>query len=329
MKLFGCYLLSNKKNMVLPLIFFFFYFLSFALFQVSASVIIYSSLWCFTICFFYIIWDFYGFWKKHKKLRLIGKQKIFDIESLPESAHVLEQDYQNLIQLLIEERNHLELEKNDRYADMMDYYTVWVHQIKTPIASLYLKLQDEDSDFSRELKTQLQEIEQYVEMVLCYLRLDSESTDYVIRECDLDVIVKQEVKKLALQFIRKKICLEYEPLNCMVLTDEKWLAFVVGQVLSNAMKYTKEGSIRIVLEKPQTLCICDTGIGIAEEDLPRIFEKGFTGFNGRADKKASGIGLYLCKRICDNMGHKIMVESLVDKGTTVRISLEHKPLDVE
>ncbi len=109
-----------------------------------------------------------------------------------------------------------------------------------------------------------------------------------------------------------------------VLTDGKWLTFVIEQLLSNALKYTNTGSITIEQEYPMILCIRDTGIGIAPEDLPRVFEKSYTGYNGRTDKKASGIGLYLCKRICDNLGHHITIESSLESGTVARINLEHK-----
>ena len=162
-----------------------------------------------------------------------------------------------------------------------------------------------------------------------FLRLDSASTDYVIQEYDLDRIVKQAVKKYASQFINKKIQLRYHPLNTTVLTDEKWLLFVLEQVLSNALKYTPSGSVAIDLESPKTLCIRDTGIGIAPEDLPRVFEKGYTGYNGRSDKKASGIGLYLCRRICRNLGHTITANSSLESGTVIRIQLERKKVEFE
>ena len=138
-----------------------------------------------------------------------------------------------------------------------------------------LQLQGEDSESNRELLDELQRIEQYVEMVLTYLRLDAGATDYVLKQYDLDDILRQAVRKYASQFIRKKIRLVYEPLSCKVLTDEKWFLFVIEQVLSNALKYTRSGEISITLEAPKTLCIRDTGIGIAPEDLPRIFEMGF------------------------------------------------------
>lgn len=176
---------------------------------------------------------------------------------------------------------------------------------------------------------QLQSVEQYVEMVLGYLRLESPSSDYVIRNYLLDDIVRQAVRKYASQFIRRKLRLEYTPLNVSVITDEKWLLFVIEQVLSNALKYTRSGSVSITLEAPKTLCIRDTGIGIAPEDLPRVFEKGFTGCNGRTDKRATGIGLYLCRRILEKLGHTIAITSTVGEGTTVRIGLQQDALEVE
>ena len=194
---------------------------------------------------------------------------------------------------------------------------------------MHLLLQEADLPQARELQNELQRIEQYVEMVLCYLRLDSESSDYVIREYDVDDIVRQAVRKYANQFIRRKIRLVYEPLNCRVLTDEKWLLFVIEQVLTNALKYTRSGTISITLEPEKTLCIRDTGIGIAPEDLPRVFEKGFTGYNGRAQQRATGIGLYLCRRIMKKLGHSISIESRLREGTAVHLYLSCDKLEVE
>ena len=211
------------------------------------------------------------------------------------------------------------------YQELVEYYTVWAHQIKTPIAAMRLLLQDADTDEQRALLEQLQS----VEMVLGYLRLESPSSDYVIRNYALDDIVRQAVRKYASQFIRRRLRLEYTPLNVSVITDEKWLLFVIEQVLSNALKYTRSGSVSITLEAPKTLCIRDTGIGIAPEDLPRVFEKGFTGCNGRTDKRATGIGLYLCRRILEKLGHTIAITSTVGEGTTVRIGLQQDALEVE
>lgn len=267
--------------------------------------------------------------KKHRKLLELSGLSAALMEHLPDVKTADDADYQAVIQALRREENNLRTEMSVKYQDMCDYYTIWAHQIKTPIASMKLTLQNEDSQLSRQLSEELQRIEQYVSMVLAFLRLDSDVKDYVFREQDLDGIIKEAVRKLASQFIRKRIRLCYEPLRVSVLTDEKWLSFVVEQVLSNALKYTAEGSITIELEEPLTLCIRDTGIGIAPEDLPRVFEKSYTGYNGRSDKKASGIGLYLCRKICENLGHGISVRSSQDSGTTVRIRLDREKIETE
>ena len=141
--------------------------------------------------------------------------------------------------------------------------------------------------------------------------------------------MRPAVRKFAGEFIRRRLRLDYQPLDRTVVTDAKWLGFVVEQVLSNALKYTPEGSVSIYAEEPATLCIRDTGIGIAPEDLPRIFERSYTGYQGRADHRASGIGLYLCKQICDRLGHTIRAESRVGEGTVIRIGLEQTRVEAE
>jgi len=206
---------------------------------------------------------------------------------------------------------------------------VWAHQIKTPIASMRLQIQSVDSDLARRLDGDLNRIEAYVEMVLTFLRLDSDSTDYVIRKIDLDAVIKPAIRKFARDFISKKLTMDFKPTEYKVLSDDKWLSFVIEQVLSNAVKYTKKGGIKVYMDEPGILCIEDTGIGISAEDLPRIFENGYTGFNGREDKRASGIGLYLCKRICDNLGHKIYAESEPGVGTKIRIDMNIKEIGIE
>ncbi len=231
-------------------------------------------------------------------------------------------------QLLLEQRRRQDVMRF-RHQDTVDYFTTWVHQIKTPIAAMGLLLQQEDTEDSRRLSEELQRIEQYVEMVLTYLRLGSGETDYVFTRVDLDGLLRGCIKKYAGQFIRRHLTLDYQKMDCQVLTDEKWLAFVVEQVLSNALKYTREGSVGIYLESPCILCIRDTGIGIAPEDLPRIFEKGYTGYNGRSDKKATGLGLYLCRQICDRLKSTITAESVQGEGTTIRIGLGREVLEVE
>jgi len=267
---------------------------------------------------------------KHKRLNDIAKlsaELLCDV--LPPALTQDDKDYQQIIKQLINHQIEFANEQNARYRDMTDYYTVWAHQIKTPIASMRLHLQNEDTALSQILSAELTRIEQYVQMVMAFLRLGSNSTDYVIREYDLDGIVKNCVKRFSEEFISRKIKLIYEPVNTKVITDEKWLSFVIEQVLSNALKYTPSGSIEIKMQEPKKLLICDTGIGIAAQDLPRIFENGYTGYNGRWDKKASGIGLYLCRQICGNLGHGIYAASKPGSGTVITIDLAQKKFKPE
>lgn len=318
------YLRQHKKAVFVFVLFCLIFASVFALYHLPVGAVFYPALLCAVLGSFFLIFDFYRAYRKYQFLMKLEKLPAAMIEELPRVGSLEDFGYQQIIRKLKEEQRQKEDRMNMRYSDMIDYYTVWVHQIKTPIASMRLNLQKEDSAFSRKISEDLFRIEQYVEMVLCYLRLDSDSTDYVIQEYDLDGIIKQAVRKLAGQFIGKKIRLVYSPPDVKVVTDEKWLLFVLEQVLSNALKYTESGSITIGLEEPETLYVRDTGIGIAPEDLPRIFEKGYTGYNGRSDKKASGLGLYLCRRICGNLGHTIDVDSTPGVGTTVRIRLEQK-----
>ena len=262
-------------------------------------------------------------------LIVLNKHRKIQRNDYPAPSGPLEKDYREIIGKLKEEEEFNRQKASSDYNNMIEYYTVWAHQIKTPIASMRLQIQSVDSDLARRLDGDLNRIEAYVEMVLTFLRLDSDSTDYVIRKIDLDAVIKPAIRKFARDFISKKLTMDFKPTEYKVLSDDKWLSFVIEQVLSNAVKYTKKGGIKVYMDELGILCIEDTGIGISAEDLPRIFENGYTGFNGREDKRASGIGLYLCKRICDNLGHKIYAESEPGVGTKIRIDMNIKEIGIE
>ena len=272
--------------------------------------------------------DLRRFALRHRQLSDALKSIRVSDEQLPPPENLIEEDYRQLIRALGEEKQRQASAMDLRMSDMQDYFTLWAHQIKTPIAAMRLILQTKPENSAMEIEGELFRVEQYVEMVLNYLRLDSDSTDFVFRTCALDDIIRQCVRKYAKQFIRKRIRLEYEGTALQVLTDEKWLCFVIEQILSNALKYTSAGSIRIFTQG-ETLVIADTGMGIAPEDLPRVFEKGYTGYNGRTDKKATGIGLYLCKRILNRLGHEVSISAQVGKGTRVSIDLSREETVLE
>lgn len=222
-----------------------------------------------------------------------------------------------IISDMCDEKSRSETEHQRRIKEINDYYNVWVHQIKTPISAMSLLL-DNTNSHDAQIGLQLFNIEQYVDMALNYLRSSAESTDYLIKRCSLEKIVKNAVHKFSPMFIQKHIALELMPIDLCVYTDEKWLEFVIGQLLSNSLKYTDSGKIRIYCETDR-LIIEDTGIGIAAADLPRVFENGYTGYNGRQHRKSTGIGLYLCKRVLSKLSHDIKIESKQGAGTRVTV----------
>ena len=249
-------------------------------------------------------------------------------EHLPQPQNGLEADYQALLRTLFEERRQLRRKLTTRYADTVEYYTMWVHQIKNPIAAMRLLLQSGAEPAA--LEQELFKTEQYAEMALTYARLPGMSQDLLLREIELSALVRRAVRKYAVLFLRREISLELADFRCTVVTDEKWLGFVLEQLLSNALKYTREGriTIRLAPGNSRTLLIEDTGMGIRPEDIPRIFDRGFTGYNGRANRRSTGLGLYLSKQILDALGHGIRIASQPGKGTCAALSFaQERPLD--
>ena len=329
MKLFFSYLQTRRRAAAAFFLFAALFALSFFLYRLPLGAVLYPVGLCLLFGAVFLLTDFFRVRRTHETLSQIQRMTAGIEEALPPAEGLSDGDYQTVIRGLLDESARTATAANLKYEGMVDYYTVWAHQIKTPIAAMKLTLQQEDSPLSRRLSADLFRIEQYVEMVLAFLRLDAPSTDYVFREVRLDDLLRPCLRKFAPEFIGRRLRLTYAPITETVLTDEKWLSFVVEQILSNALKYTREGGIHIYLEKPKTLCISDTGMGIAPEDLPRIFEQGFTGRNGRADRSATGLGLYLCQRICKNLGCKLSAVSEVGKGTTLSLDLSRYELTVE
>lgn len=294
------------------------------LYRLPMEAIGYAFALCLVIGVIAVLVDASAYRKKVQKLLEQQEAVKNGTEELPSATDSLEEAYQELIYLAQEERRERTAQLMREKKDITDYFTLWAHQIKTPIAAMRLLFQQETENIEqfyeqrKECEGELFKIEQYVEMVLQYLRLNSSVNDFVLQEYSLDSIIRQAIHKYAPMFIRKKLALHYETITTKVVTDEKWMVFVVEQIFSNAIKYTVEGSISIYMEGGN-LVIADTGIGILPEDLPRVFEKGYTGYNGRNDKKASGIGLYLCKQILEKLGHKVYVTSEPGKGTKMKL----------
>ena len=268
--MFGAYVKENRKALIALAVYTVVFALVFWLYRLPLGAAGYAALVCLFLLALWFAVDYRRFAARLRLLQRLEQEITLSTEQLPEPDGMLEAQYQALVRALDTDRRAQMTRSQRSYQDLVEYYTVWAHQIKTPLAAMRLLLQDAETDEQRALLEQLQSVEQYVEMVLGYLRLESTSSDYVIRNYALDDIVRQAVRKFASQFIRRKLRLEYAPLNVNVITDEKWLLFVIEQVLSNALKYTRSGSVSITLEEPKTLCIRDTGIGIAPEDLPLV-----------------------------------------------------------
>lgn len=328
MSFFKGYLKERWKRLLMLLLFVCIFAVSFWFYRLPVRAVMYPCALCLLFGAVFVVYDMTKAYRRHKFFEELHRRNTELISALPEPEGIVDSDYQQLISVLKEKIAKITAQTDSRIRDTVDYYTIWAHQIKTPIAAMRLTLQKEVVPEARRLASELSRIEQYVEMVLVFVRLGSDYSDYVFARQDIDEIIRSSVKKFASEFIDRRIRLEYDSVDIQAVTDEKWFAFVVEQLLSNALKYTREGSIRIYSEG-KVLCIKDTGIGIAPEDLPRVFDKGYTGCNGRTDRRASGLGLYLCRRICQNLGIDISISSTVGEGTTVRLDLGQYKLGKE
>ena len=298
------------------------FFVVFSMYQYNLESVMYATIISWTIISVYIIYDYSRFYTKTELLENISKRLSVLSSEFPSPSNIYEMLYQELVINLQDAYRHEISDKDLEYTNRLEYYTLWVHQIKTPIAAMRLLLQQgEVNEYNQNISDELFKIEQYVEMVLQYVRANRIANDLSINQYELDILIKKAVHKYGKMFIRKKIGLEYKPVNMVVTTDERWLVFVLEQIISNALKYTTEGTVKIYVENEKVLVIEDSGIGIKAEDLPRIFESGFTGYNGRLNQKSTGIGLYLSKIILNKLSHEINIESTVSKGTKVMINL--------
>ena len=349
MKLFLDYISKIKFYIILQLFPVMLAEIIFFLYQLPIEPMVYATVfWLITgICA--CLNGFYRYRKKVEQLELIAAAPDINLSQMDSPVGQDERFQQEIMQQLNQMRIDVENASQKSSEDMTDYYTMWAHQIKTPIFALRLLLQESPEE-NKEKLSELFKIEQYVEMVLGYLRTEDMSSDFKLSRCSLDRIIRDQIHKYAGIFVSKKLTLTYESISQDVLTDEKWLGFVIGQILSNALKYTRTGGIRIYLEKKLsldtddvsisigndscnkvenlTLVIEDTGIGIRAEDIPRIFEKGYTGVNGRDDNRATGIGLYLSNKIMRKLGHRLYITSTEGKGTKVFLEFSGKDLDM-
>ena len=307
------------------------FFIVYAIYGYGWGVAGYAALLCLVLGAALAIWDFVRFCARHIALtQTMGR---FPLEKLPQPDDLIEQDYSDIILALEQARKQLENEKEHTRRDAEEYYTLWAHQIKTPMAAMRLLLQSAGNTLNDGVKADLEQelfrIGQYVDMVLQYQRLSSLQNDLVLERFPLDALVKKAAKNCATLFIYKDLALEMGEIGGSIVTDEKWFCFVLEQIYTNAVKYTAKGAVRVYSQGKDTLVIEDSGMGIPAEDLPRVFERGFTGTVGRRERSSTGIGLYLCRSILERLGFSITLSSKPGVGTKVMLHLAQEVQESE
>ena len=289
MSLFFSYLKQQLKYILLFLLFSITFAINFFFYNFPLEALTYPTLLCVCFGLFFFIWDFSKTKALHTRLMELSnltELSIDMIRALPQSDSIENTDYQLLLSGLAEQILELKTAQSTRLTDMIDYYTVWVHQIKTPISSMRLTLQNEDSLLARKLSCDLSHIEQYVEMVLAFLRLDSNSSDYVFKMHELDPLLRQSIRRFSSEFINRKLILSYTPPSdesgtLKMITDDKWFCFVIEQLLSNALKYTRAGTISIFFSQPKVLCLKDT---VIKRIITILFNPLAINLNGTVDR---------------------------------------------
>ena len=314
---FKYYLRSRKLLCSLLFIFYSLLFIFSYLFEDERTVLQYVIILLLLTSLIGLILDFVKQYQNFRHAVLYGESDAYTpLEALLTSK----------IRTLEKDKKELKIQHQEKQSDLLDYYTLWVHQIKTPIAASKLLVQDlQEQTLKNQLEQELFKIDSYTNLVLQYLRLESFHDDLVVEKENIEDLVKEVVKKYALFFIQQGLSLNLHDLKHTVITDKKWFLVILEQVLSNSFKYTKQGSIEILFQE-DTLYMKDTGLGIQNSDLLRVFERGFSGYNGRLTHQSSGLGLYLSKKIADKLGHELHLHSVVGEGTTVMITFKEKKL---
>ena len=317
---FLAYLRSRSRLFVYLLALAFLVLLFQFLFASLGTYFLYFFLLCCFVTILFFTWDILVEMQVYRQEILYGER---------EAQSPLERALAEKLEAREMELYQQRSDSERKLTDLLDYYTLWVHQIKTPIAASQLLVAEvADRQLKQQLEQEIFKIDSYTNLVLQYLRLESFHDDLVLKQVQIEDLVKEIIRKYALFFIQKGLNANLHDLDKEIVTDKKWLLVVIEQIISNSLKYTKEGGLEIYMEG-QELCIKDTGIGIKNSDVLRVFERGFSGYNGRLTQQSSGLGLYLSKKISEELGHQIRIESEVGKGTIVRIQFAQVNLVLE
>ena len=324
---FQDYLKDKWLNILLFLLFFIIIISFFTAFKVSMELIIGFII---TYIIFIIIILLYNFYRKksfynnfitnlnkldqkYLILELLKKPNFYEGKLLYDSLYEIDKSMTERVNTYKQSVN-----------DFKEFIEIWIHEVKIPLASLLLIIHNNKNLKTPKIMKQINQIEDYTEQILYYVRSENSEKDYLIKECNLEDIIKNVALKNKDNFLYSDISFIVSDLNKTVLTDSKWLEFIINQIINNSIKYKKENSyikITALENKENTkLIIFDNGKGIRKSDLPRVFDKSFTGENGRKESKSTGMGLYICYNLCKKLGHDIKIESVKDKFTKVTIT---------
>ena len=300
------FLKENKVSFIFFFIISLTYLLVFISFDIEKFTIIYGFLINFFIFLAYFIYRYFN--QASPAFAEISKNPTQREKIILDEFGNLDKKYKSLL-----------LSYNNMEGDLKDFYGLWIHEIKTPIAENKLILADNQPDLELLIKNN-KRIEDYLNILLGFVRYNSKTNDYVFKEVRIESVVKEIIREKSYDFISKKISLVVGDLGFMTVSDEKWLGFIIGQILNNALKYTPEAGIVKVYFEENFLIIEDSGIGIKATDLPRVFEMGYTGENGRKLGSSTGLGLYLVKSIAKDLNLDIKIESEEWKFTKIMIN---------
>lgn len=273
---------------------------------------------------------YYAFAKDQSVLRQLQVRELSGLEELSSSRLPSDRRYAELLCAFEQQLKETEERAAEKNSDQRDYFTLWLHQMKTPISAASLLMQrTENRVLAQKVQQELFRIEEYTSMALSYVKIEDTGADLDFEHFPLDEVIRKSVKRYSIMFIYNRISLDYEDVSVSVLSDRRWLQVLLEQLVSNALKYSPGGKLMIYMhpEREKTLVIEDTGIGIRPEDLPRIFNKGYSAFKGQTYEKSTGLGLFLSRKISRRLGHGLSIDSILDVGTQVYIDFSRESLE--
>lgn len=245
-----------------------------------------------------------------------------------QEGEILYNELYGINKSMLENIKNYEISMND----FKDYIEMWIHEVKIPLSSLILMIHNNKNNISSKMVDQVNRLDNYVDQVLFYVRAENAEKDYLIKKTELNKVINKIALKNKDYILENNICFSVLDCEKKVLTDSKWLEFIIEQIINNSIKYKRDiasSFIKIYTEENNEeirLIIYDNGIGIDAKDLPRVFDKTYTGTNGRLKSKSTGMGLYIAKNLCEKLGHKIAIESKVNEYTKVIITFNKESI---